>query len=534
MRRSVITAALCAMAATPAAAQSTTNLANPDHGPVLRSPRVHLVFWLPAGLHLETTGSDATDGVDQQLMAQFVQDLGGSAFFNLLNQYDDGRGGRPTSISFADSDLYNAPYPNNEGSTANPLLDSDVKTAIESVRARHRDWYTGLDNLYVLVTAATEQLCTTDELGNINGCTFSSTGASIGDFCGFHNYIPDAQPVVFAWVSGGGIAGCDLLHSSLLPPTPNGPEADGMVSKMSHEIFEAITDPLVTSWSDASGEIGDKCFSKFGQPIFGRANLVLNGHAYAVQEEWSNDAFAPSSKPGVAVGVEGYGTCQMSMPAITNIVPMIGPNGGQGGIVIEGAGFDSTTQVLFGTTPATFVSCTSSNQCLVGAPANGYPDTRGKSQTVPVTVTTGGYTSAVELPITHFTYRAGPSCTTSFMCKPGVGGPPEMNVACTTAVTFFDASGRQLASGTSYTGSATSAGSGEIIACECPHSSAVYCQAFGCQCPGAGSSCTAFSTTTTQLCESPPPTCDGQPRPKKACAIGWRCCDDGWSCRPCQ
>lgn len=85
---------------------------------------------------------------------------------------------------------------------------------------------------------------------------------------------------------------------------PNGNlNADGMVSTLSHELNEAITDPLSQiAWNDKAGhEIGDMCAQTYGPPLGStdesnpgstEYNQVINGGKYYTQTEFSNHAFA--------------------------------------------------------------------------------------------------------------------------------------------------------------------------------------------------------------------------------------------------
>jgi hypothetical protein len=60
---------------------------------------------------------------------------------------------------------------------------------------------------------------------------------------------------------------------------------------MSHEITEAITDPLENAWFTASGqEGGDLCNQLFGPNSWdsGLANQMWNGHFYELQTEYDD------------------------------------------------------------------------------------------------------------------------------------------------------------------------------------------------------------------------------------------------------
>jgi len=90
-------------------------------------------------------------------------------------------------------------------------------------------------------------------------------------FCGYHDTTSDN--IFYAVMPYPGCSGCE---GGL--PTP-----DALTSTSSHELCEAITDPVPgTGWyDDANGEIGDICAWK---------TKTLGG--YVVQLEWSNSADA--------------------------------------------------------------------------------------------------------------------------------------------------------------------------------------------------------------------------------------------------
>ena len=89
------------------------------------------------------------------------------------------------------------------------------------------------------------------------------------------------------------------------PQAPNGDtEADAVLSPLSHELSEAITD-TDGAWFDSAGyENGDECAYVYGDPV-GHSNVstdgsatgtaynqVINGHFYYTQDEFSNIEFA--------------------------------------------------------------------------------------------------------------------------------------------------------------------------------------------------------------------------------------------------
>ena len=70
------------------------------------------------------------------------------------------------------------------------------------------------------------------------------------------------------------------------------PIADAVLNVVSHEHFEAVTDPLIKGWYDNiadEGEIADKCEYRVGEVAPNGGNVTLaNGHSYLLQMEWSN------------------------------------------------------------------------------------------------------------------------------------------------------------------------------------------------------------------------------------------------------
>jgi hypothetical protein len=93
--------------------------------------------------------------------------------------------------------------------------------------------------------------------------------ASCQAFCGYHNDI--SGQIFYAAMPYPGCAGCTGGLSTL----------DALTSTSSHELCEAITDPIPGQgwYDDANGEIGDICAWKTKQ--IGK---------YKVQLEWSNKA----------------------------------------------------------------------------------------------------------------------------------------------------------------------------------------------------------------------------------------------------
>jgi hypothetical protein len=122
---------------------------------------------------------------------------------------------------------------------------------------------------------------------------------SANSYCGYHRaFGTGSDQTVYGGlpIVSGGV--CDAGQA------PNGNlAADGMIITLSHELNEAITDPLgQAAWNDQAGhEIGDMCADHYGPPLGStnpsnsdstEYNQVINGGRYYAQAEFSDDAFS--------------------------------------------------------------------------------------------------------------------------------------------------------------------------------------------------------------------------------------------------
>ncbi|RHZ82292.1 hypothetical protein Glove_109g256 [Diversispora epigaea] len=106
-------------------------------------------------------------------------------------------------------------------------------------------------------------------------------------FCGLHDYRIFNDKLLKM---------CLSKHSSELhvPEIPNGKILDSMVNAISHELFEMVSDLVLSSWYDVNGqECADKC-EPFFQPlqqIQGNPDVVYNlcvgNNKFLVQQIWN-------------------------------------------------------------------------------------------------------------------------------------------------------------------------------------------------------------------------------------------------------
>lgn len=250
-------------------------------GHVLHSLTAYLIFWLPKGHTFEPGGSDKRF---ESLMARYFKDLSGTSFYNILTQYWDHQGPISPSVSVGGTYLNTAAYPH-AGTRSDPLSGSDIEAEISRVVAAKK-WPGSGDAVYFLFTGYDVQACT--RLGRGPSCTYYTNDNA---FCGYHSSYPGTQGMrYYAYISDS--ADCAQLPTTGEYPSPTSDAiADAELSIVSHEQFEAVSDPLADGWYDHvpdTGEMADKCEEEFGNIGPDGANVTLaHGHRYIVQAEWS-------------------------------------------------------------------------------------------------------------------------------------------------------------------------------------------------------------------------------------------------------
>lgn len=211
-------------------------------GPILASVRVFVLYW----------GDAWAQGQPAQMVQQldaFFDSVLTSPLMEQLAEYDTpnaaiGHGSRVGSLHVA-------------GTPSSNVADAAVQQMIQGQIASGAPVpQPSPSTLYFVFLPA--------------GVTVSMNGgASCQSFCGYHNDI-DSQ-IFYAVMPYPDCSGCTGGLSLL----------DALTSTTSHELCEAITDPIPgTGWySDQDGEIGDICAWK-----------TKRLGSYTVQLEWSNRA----------------------------------------------------------------------------------------------------------------------------------------------------------------------------------------------------------------------------------------------------
>lgn len=160
--------------------------------------------------------------------------------------------------------------------TSAQLSDQDMYNIIHPVAAQYGTGYTHIYHVYFMQGV---QQCSTVA----GGCY-----AVNGGYCAYHSSVnfSDIGHTIYSFEGYQNIAGCNA---------PSGKVADSTASTVSHETYEAISDPDIGNgtlgwYSSTRGEIGDICRSNYG-------TIALNGTSYNIQQEWSNKYSACSYSP---------------------------------------------------------------------------------------------------------------------------------------------------------------------------------------------------------------------------------------------
>lgn len=259
------------------AVSGSGNLAS-HGGPVESSSTNYLIFWGPLG---ETTatgslcqficplfgaGPSFGDPDYATLIETFFQSVGGTSYYGMLGQYGAGN-----SSDLGGTWVDPVPF---AGAT---VADSDVQAEVRKAEAAN-GWTGGVGHNFVVLLPPGQTEC-------------DASGACSGtDFCGYHDHEADRSGVQTPYIVIPFPENPATPGTCTAGQSPNGdPAADDAVNIVSHELFETVTDPLLTAWWDAAGyEIGDKCAWTFGPTGTTGADVNLHGNSFIVQREYSN------------------------------------------------------------------------------------------------------------------------------------------------------------------------------------------------------------------------------------------------------
>ncbi len=256
-------------------------------GSIMPKAKIISIFWVPPTL--QNGGATSMSAQYQSLMKRLSADYPGHGIDNNNTQYFQTIGRKTTYINNSGSDggfyVDTSPYPasgcTDSVTPGNCITDAQVQAEIQKVMGI-KHWGGGLSVIFMLYTSSGEGSCLTAGV-----CAYTY-------YCAYHGYIPGTTPVIYANMPYGNAAYCQEPGE---PSPNNNVAADTVMTAASHEITEAITDPLLNAWFTAGFgfEIGDLCAYDYGTTNTwdsGKANQSWNGHFYLLQTEFDNHAYS--------------------------------------------------------------------------------------------------------------------------------------------------------------------------------------------------------------------------------------------------
>jgi hypothetical protein len=270
--------------------QSATPALSYNGGPIMGSIQIYNIFWVGALNSPGLAGSSAYLSSNYTTAANnLANDYAGHTIDANNTQYYQSSPpnyvhgvsvlGAPGSFGGSYTDTSSFPASGcTDSMTPNDCI-TDAQIVAEITKVMGIMGWTGASNkMYVVYTGAGEGSCFDS----------GSTSCAYTAYCGYHGYFTNgSQTVIYANMPYAGMSGCEVSSY------PTGHiAADSVVNVASHEITEAITDPLLNAWWDTVNgyEIGDLCAWTFGANGYGggTANQQWNGNLYELQLEYNN------------------------------------------------------------------------------------------------------------------------------------------------------------------------------------------------------------------------------------------------------
>jgi hypothetical protein len=252
-------------------------------GPIMPNVTTYAIFWIPP--HLQNSSPTSMSATYRSLLTRFLTDYPGHGIDNNNTQYSQTG---PTKYihnsgafggAFVDTSLYPASGCSDPATPGNCLTDGQIRHEVKKVMALE-GWTGGLNHMFLVFTSSGEGSC----LDNLGHCSYTF-------FCAYHSSIVAGlpAPIIYGNEPFADTSVCQLPGA----PSPNNDAAaDDAATIASHELTEAITDPLGTAWWEPTQgfEIGDMCAYNYGSLTWhsGDANEMWNGHFYLLQQEFDN------------------------------------------------------------------------------------------------------------------------------------------------------------------------------------------------------------------------------------------------------
>jgi hypothetical protein len=243
------------------------------------------------------------------------------------------------------------------------VADADVAIEVKAVLAA-KGLSADLNHLYPIIFPKHVEVCFSRNNPGNQQCTVNNSPSAA--FCAYHSFAKTGAHAIYAampfpiYHSTTGYT-CSSEFDAPGNQFPNAnPDGDVLVSSLSHEMSEAITDPRLNAWSAIDGnENGDLCSSEYGAftgPPGRKWNQTINSHHYLTQEEFSNKEFA-----------RGKGGCVQdeNVPTVTSV------SRSGNTVTVHGTGLrPGKTRVQFGGLPAVgLVTVAGTTSLTLPAPA---------------------------------------------------------------------------------------------------------------------------------------------------------------------
>lgn len=252
-------------------------------GPVMHSPAVYVIYWIPP--HLQDGTATSLSSSYQNIQSTMLREYFSHSLMNNNTQYYDtkhitnagGLGGTYVDKSlYPGSDCFDPATVLTNGN--NCISDTDLQNEVTKVMGI-KHWTGGGNKLFMVFTSFNE-----------GQCAVSDTDCSYYTYCGYHSYFVNSsnQDVIYSNQPYGDTTACQVAGA----PSPNAfPQADTAATAAAHELTESITDPLLDAWFDSSGfEIGDECAYYYGIALWdgGLATNQWDGHSFYIQTMYDN------------------------------------------------------------------------------------------------------------------------------------------------------------------------------------------------------------------------------------------------------
>src|SRR5262249_993260 len=226
--------------ATPAAAARSlarVTGTNCRGGRGMKAPQNVYGMWYEKG-----KAPEPTPAATRSLIEHMFSTIGGSRLELVNSTYGDNTGNVTGNVRFGGSTIVSS-SPNLSDATLRTTRSNALNSG-----ALPRD----SNGAYFVLTSS-----------NIN-----ETSGFCTEYCGFHTHATlGGVDIKYAFIGNSDRcpSGCEIQRTGPNSPAANVGGADGMANVISHELEEAISDPDLNAWFDASGqENADKCNFNFG------------------------------------------------------------------------------------------------------------------------------------------------------------------------------------------------------------------------------------------------------------------------------